>query len=81
MQIGNDKLQKIAAMSDDELKRFISAVADESGLSLPSISSADLSGIRSLISGVNTGDPTLAKAVDDISKNIKEKGAKNKNRH
>ena len=81
MQISNDKLQKIAAMSDDELKKFISTVAQENGLSLPSISSSDLSGIRALIGGVNAGDPTVTKAVDDISKNIKKNGVKDKKHH
>ena len=76
MQISNDKLQKIAAMDDDELKKFISSVAAESGLNIPSLSSSDISGIRALLGGVSSGDPTLTKAVDDISGSIK-KGARN----
>ena len=70
MQISNDKLKKLAAMSDEEFKKFISEVASESGVVIPSISAADVSGIRSLLGGVTSGDPTLTKAVDDISKSI-----------
>ena len=72
MQINNDTLKKIAGMSENEFKKFISDAASESGVSIPAISSADVERIRSILRGVENGDPTITKAVDGLSKNLKK---------
>ena len=64
MQIDNKSLQKILSMNDSELKKVISAAASEGGISMPSISEADLSKLRAALGGIST-DPTM---VDQILK-------------
>ena len=72
MQINNDSLKKIAVMNDDEFRSFLSKAASESGINIPNVSPADIAHIRSLLLGMNAGDPSITKAVNDISKNIKK---------
>jgi hypothetical protein len=72
MQINNDQLKKLNSMSDDEFKMFISKAAGENGVTVPNISSMDIARIRSVLSKVSEGDPTVTKAVDSISKSIKK---------
>ena len=74
MQIDNDTLQKLSAMSNEELKGFISKVAGESGLSTPSISQLDIGRIRSILYDIQKGDPDLMKKINSISKSIKKDG-------
>ena len=76
MKINNDQLKKLSSMSDDEFKKLISAAAGDSGISLPSVSDSDIARIRSVLSQVNAGDPTVTRAIDSISKSIKKAAPK-----
>ena len=64
MQIDNKSLQKILSMSNEELTKLVGAAASEGGLSMPSISEADLAKLRAALGGLST-DPA---AVDQILK-------------
>ena len=75
MQLSSDSFKKITAMSDDDLKKFISNAASESGVALPSISVRDIERVRSLLSGIEKGDPSITQAVDSIARNIKKGNA------
>ena len=77
MQLNSDSLKKIAAMSDDDFKKFISDAASESGMALPSISVRDIERVRSLLSGIEKGDPLITQAVDGIAKSLKKGKAPN----
>ena len=69
MQIDNNSLQKILSMNDAELKKIISAAATEGGVSIPSVSNADLAKLRAALSGVSS-DP---KVMEEILKNTPQK--------
>ena len=62
MQIDNNSLQKILSMNDAELKRVISAAASEGGVSIPSVSDADIAKLRLALSGVGN-DPRLMEEI------------------
>lgn len=62
MQIDNNSLQKILSMNDAELRRVISAAASEGGVSLPSVSEADIAKLRLALSGVGN-DPRLMEEI------------------
>ena len=64
MQIDNKSLQKILSMSDAELMKLVGAAASEGGISMPSVSEADLSKLRAALGGIST-DPA---AIDQILK-------------
>lgn len=76
MQIDNETLKKIASMSDGDLKKFISATAAESGISLPGISADDLGKIRALLGGVSAGDPAITRAIERASESVKRSDGK-----
>ena len=69
MQIDGKALQKILSMNDSELKKIISAAASEGGVTLPSVSEADIAKLRMALSGIGN-DP---KAVEDILKSNPKK--------
>ena len=58
MQIDNKSLQKILSMNDAELKKVISAAASEGGVSLPSVSEADMEKLRGALNGIGN-DPKI----------------------
>ena len=64
MQIDNKSLQKILSMSDAELTKLVGAAASEGGISMPSVSEADLAKLRAALGGIST-DPA---AIDQILK-------------
>ena len=69
MQIDNNSLQKILSMNDTELKKIISAAASEGGVSVPSVSEADIAKLRAALSGVSS-DP---KVMEEILKSASKK--------
>lgn len=69
MQIDNKSLQKILSMNNEELKKVISAAAVEGGVSTPSISEADISKLKSALSGIGN-DP---KIMEEILKSTQKK--------
>ena len=68
MQINSQALKKIMTMNDRELNELISSIAGERGLSLPSISAADLAKIRSAIGNMSPAD------IAALERSIKNKG-------
>jgi hypothetical protein len=68
MQIDSRALKKIMTMNDRELNDLISSIASERGLSLPSISAADLTKIRSALGNMSPAD------IAALEKSIKNKG-------
>ena len=72
MQIDDNTLKKLSAMDDSTLEHFISSVAHESGLSLPSISRSDLAKIRSLLGDIRNGDPKVTEAINQATFNLKK---------
>ena len=69
MQIDNKSLQKILSMNNEELKKVISAAAVEGGVSIPSISEADIDKLKNALSGVGN-DP---KIMEEILKSAPKK--------
>ena len=69
MQIDNKSLQKILSMNDAELKKVISAAASEGGVSVPSMSEADIEKLRSALNGIGN-DP---KIMEEILKSAPKK--------
>ena len=59
MQFDNNSLQKILSMNDAELKKIISAAASEGGVSLPSVSEADIAKLRAALSGISNDPGTI----------------------
>ena len=68
MQIDNDALRKIMTMNDGELMKLISSVAEEKGLSLPRISSAELNRIRAVLGSMSPSD------VEALERKLRENG-------
>lgn len=68
MQINNDLLKKLSAMSNDDFKKFISSAAAENEIDLPAISSADIEKIRAMLGSIDPNDPTISRAIGEISK-------------
>ena len=62
MQIDNKSLQKILSMNNEELKKVISAAAVEGGVSIPSISEADIDKLKNALSGVGS-DPRIMEEI------------------
>ena len=58
MQIDNNSLQKILSMSNAELKKIVSAAAGEGGVSIPSVSEADLEKLRVALGSIGS-DPKI----------------------
>lgn len=69
MQIDNKSLQKILSMNNEELKKVISAAAVEGGVSIPSISEADIDKLKNALSGVGN-DPRI---MEEILKSASKK--------
>ena len=69
MQIDNKSLQKILSMNNEDLKKVISAAAAEGGVSIPSVSEADIDKLKSALSGVGN-DP---KIMEEILKSTPKK--------
>ena len=69
MQIDGKALQKILSMNDAELKKIISAAASEGGVTLPSVSEADIAKLRLALGGIGN-DP---QAMEDILKSHPKK--------
>ena len=70
MQIYNETLKSICSMRDDELIRFISTIAADKGITLPTLSKTDVSKIKALLGGAGRGDPEISDALGKAFSNI-----------
>ena len=74
MQINNDTLKKLSAMSDNDLTNFISSLAKSNNLSIPIPSQTDLARIRTALNGASRSDPSVMNVLNDITKSLKIDG-------